>query len=114
MVGVLILFWLPSIEKNAGNQDPGDTSAIAFVFFGISALLALVYFCLRTQIRLCAQLFKVSAASLHDNWALIPLKARSRSFALFPLCSSCLQPPRQQHYQPPPPPPLLPPPPPPH
>ena len=37
--------------------------------------MALIYFCLRQQIRLCAKLFKVSAESLEDNWVLIPFKA---------------------------------------
>ena len=40
-------------------------------FFSVpfpEAVMALVYFCIRDQIRLCAQLFKVSAVSLQDNW----------------------------------------------
>lgn len=44
-------------------------------FFGISALIALVFFCYRNELDLCARLFKVSSKALSENWQLMPVNA---------------------------------------
>lgn len=75
----------PDAQTSAGtDNDDGDGGADgqqqffqypAYALFGLSAVLAVVYYMARQSIELVAQLLKHSSAALRDNMCLIPLKA---------------------------------------
>eukprot|EP00039_Didymoeca_costata_P025571 m.13861 g.13861 ORF g.13861 m.13861 type:complete len:544 (+) comp4940_c0_seq1:59-1690(+) len=64
-----------SADDDGGYDDDSNSYSIpAYFLFGLSFLLALIFFCFRTEIRLTVKLFKESALSLQQNWILIPVQ----------------------------------------
>lgn len=61
-------------DDDDGNASKGFTYP-AYVLFGVSLLLACMYYWMRQSLKLVAELLKHSSAVLRDNMCLIPVKA---------------------------------------
>lgn len=82
---VAIYLMVSSKNANADNTDDDDSTDVydandsltypAYFQFGVSLLLAIMYYWMRESLKLVAELLKHSSAVLRDNMCLIPVKA---------------------------------------
>ena len=58
----------------SGDVEGGITMPVVVLFF-VSALLALLFWCMRLTLKVVARLFKVSGQALQDSVAMIPVQS---------------------------------------
>jgi hypothetical protein len=80
MPSAVAIFLMVRSKNSNVDTDAYDGSDDAFTYpayflFGVSLLLALMYFWMRESLKLVAELLKHSSAVLRDNMCLIPVKA---------------------------------------